>query len=80
MASLRAMKRGALVRYLAAVGGFAGLIAWLFAYAAAGVFDIGKPSVLALVLAIPRGALYGVILALILRAYWRRSAAGGKPQ
>lgn len=39
---------------------------------AASVFDFDKPSVLPLVLAIPRGALYGVIIALILRAYWNR--------
>ncbi len=75
MASLRAMERKKLVAYLALIGGVAGLLAWLVVYAAHLVVDASKPSVLALVLAIPRGALYGVIMALILRAYWNRSGA-----
>lgn len=75
MARFRAMGRWPFVRYLAVVGAASGLLAWLVAYAAHFVFGVDKPSVLALVLAIPRGALYGVIMALILSAYWTRRAA-----
>jgi len=74
MAPLRAMGRGRLVAYLAMVGAASGLLAWLVVYAADLVFDIKKPTVLAPALAIPRGALYGVIFALILSAYWKRRA------
>ncbi len=73
-APLRAMGRGRLVAYVAAVGAASGLLAWLVVYAAGLLFAIEKPTVLALALAIPRGALYGVIVALILSAYWKQRA------
>lgn len=57
----------------AGVGAFAGLASWLLAYALPLMFDISKPSVMALVWAVPRGALYGVILSLILWMLWSRT-------
>jgi len=36
------------------------------------LFDVSRPSLLSLILAIPRGALFGIILALILFALWNR--------
>jgi hypothetical protein len=57
----------------AAIGAFSGLVAWGAVFLASLFFDIGRPSGMALVLAVPRGALFGAILAFILRAYWRRS-------
>jgi cell division protein FtsX len=57
----------------ASVGAFAGLASWVLAYALHWVFDISKPSTMALVWAVPRGALYGVILALILWMCWSRT-------
>ena len=67
-----AQGKWSLAARFAAIGAFAGLVAWGAVFLASLFFDIGRPSGMALVLAIPRGALFGVILAFILRAYWRR--------
>jgi hypothetical protein len=61
-----------LVLRLATVGAFAGLASWAVVWVGDLLFDIGRPSTIALVLAIPRGAIFGTVLALILRAYWIR--------
>lgn len=68
-----AMGKWPFILRLAAVGAFAGLASWLLAYVLPLLFDISRPSVMALVWAVPRGALYGVILALILWMYWSRT-------
>lgn len=60
--------------YFAAIGAAAGLGAWLLIFVLGLLSDLEEPSGLALALAIPRGALFGVILALILRAVWKRRA------
>ncbi len=70
--SMREMKRLALVVRLGLIGAFAGLGAWILVLAGHFVFGIGQPAIVALVLAIPRGALFGAILSLILHAWWRR--------
>lgn len=57
----------------AAIGAVAGLAAWSVVLLGHLVFDISKPTPLALLLAVPRGALFAVILALILRVYLNRS-------
>jgi membrane associated rhomboid family serine protease len=75
--SWRTMGTWSLVLYLATVGAFAGLAAWTMAFAGHLLFDIGRPSGIALVLAIPRGAVFGVVLALILRVYWNRPHRNG---
>jgi len=63
-----------LVVYLAAVGAAAGFLAWtLLVWLAGMLFEASRPGGLSLLLAVPRGALFGVILGLILRAIWRRA-------
>ncbi len=74
--SMRAMSRSSLVVYMGLVGAVAGFAAWGAVLSAHVLFEVGRPSVVALLLAIPRGALFGVILALILHAHWRRRCGG----
>ncbi len=70
--SMRVLSRSSLALRIGLVGAVAGLAAWGVVLAGHVLFDIGRPSVAALLLAIPRGALFGVIMALILHAYWKR--------
>jgi len=70
--SLRALGRWSLVVRLATVGAFAGLAAWTLILAAHLLFDVDRPSGIALLLAILRGAVIGIILALVLRSYWNK--------
>jgi len=70
---LRAMSLSRLLGYLVLVGGFAGLLAWSLILGGHFVFGIDKPTWLALLLAVPRGSLFGVILGLALRWYWSRN-------
>lgn len=75
MTSLRswyALGKWPFILRFAGIGAFAGLASWTLAYAMYWLFDISKPSALALLLAVPRGAVFGVILALILWIYWSR--------
>jgi len=75
MAGLRAwqaMGKWSLVVRLAAVGALAGFAAWALVFVAHLLFEVSRPSTIALLLAIPRGAIFGTVLALILRAYWNR--------
>jgi hypothetical protein len=58
---------------LATVGAFAGFAAWAVVWVTHLLFEIGRPNSIALILAIPRGAIFGTVLALILRACWSRS-------
>ena len=78
--SWRTMGRWSLVLYLATVGAFAGLAAWTVILVAHLLFDFGRPSGIALLLAIPRGAIFGVVLGLILRVYWNRPHGQDKPK
>jgi len=71
--SWQALGKWALVVRLAGLGAFAGFAAWAFVFAADLLFHTGRPSVTALLLAIPRGAIFGVVLALILGMFWNRS-------
>ena len=70
--SMRAMAQSELVVRLTAVGAVAGVLAWLLVFALHVLFEVTRPSAMALLLAIPRGAVFGVIVAVILHAYWRR--------
>ncbi len=74
--SMRTMKRSALVVRLGLIGAFAGLAAWVLVLAGHVIFGIDRPSVVMLLLAIPRGALFGAILALFLHAWWSYSDRG----
>lgn len=83
--SWQALGKWALVLRLAALGAVAGFAAWTLLFVLDLLFDVGRPSVTALLLAVPRGAIFGVVLALILGLFWSRSrpetgsgkAAGG---
>lgn len=68
----RALSRSALILRVGLIGAAAGFLAWAMMLVAHWLWEIGRPSGIALLLAIPRGALFGVILAVILHAYWKR--------
>ncbi len=70
--SLRAMGRWSLVVRLGTLGAFAGFAAWTVVLVAHLFFDVSRPSGIALLLAILRGAIVGTILALALWSYWNR--------
>jgi hypothetical protein len=83
MAGLRSwneMGKWSLLVRLAAVGALAGFAAWTVVFVAHLLFDVGRPSAIALVLAVPRGAIFGVILALLLRGYWNRRQDHDHPE
>ena len=76
---MRAMSLSALIVRLGLVGASAGLVAWLTVLGLHLLCEVSRPSWVALLLAIPRGAVVGVLLALVLHAYWRRHpGTGGK--
>ena len=70
--SRRTASRSSLVMFFGLIGAVAGLVAWGVVLTAGALLGFDRPGVVALLLAIPRGALFGVILALCLHAYWRR--------
>ena len=70
--TLRALPLTALVVRVSLLCAMAGLVAWAVVLAAHFLFEVGRPSLLALALAIPRGAVFGAIAAAILHAYWKR--------
>ncbi len=75
--SWNALGKWSLFARLAAVGAFAGFAAWALVWVLDLVFQLGRPSAMALALAIPRGAIFGVVLALVLRVYWNRKQRPG---
>jgi hypothetical protein len=75
MASLstyRTLSRWALVARFALVGFFAGFFAWVLVLGLRLLVDGSQPTITSLFWAMPRGALFGAILALILHAWWQR--------
>jgi len=68
---LRAMSRSRFFGYLVFGGAFAGLLAWVLVFSGAIVFGFDKPTLSSLLFAIPRGSLYGVVMGLLLRWWWR---------
>jgi len=70
--SYRALSRWSLVARFVSLGALAGLAAWALVFGLHLLFEISKPSVVSLWLAIPRGALIGALLAFFLYARWRR--------
>jgi hypothetical protein len=60
-----------LAGYLVAVGGVAGLLAWGLVLVGHLLFEISKPSWTSLLLAIPRGSLFAVLIGFALRLWWR---------
>ncbi len=70
--AMRSLSRSTLILHIGAVGAASGFVAWAVVFVAHILWDIDRPSGIALLLAIPRGALFGGILAVILHAYWKR--------
>ena len=74
MASLstyRTLSRWALVARFALAGFFAGFFAWVLVFGLRLLAGDSGPTITSLLWAMPRGALFGAILALILHAWWR---------
>jgi hypothetical protein len=59
------------VGYLVAVGALAGALAWCVVLVGHFAFEIGRPTRLALLLAIPRGSLFALLIGFGLRMWWR---------
>ena len=74
---MRAMSLLALIVRFALIGALAGLVAWLSVLGLHLLFQVSRPSVVALLLAMPRGAVVGMILALVLHAFWQRHGRHG---
>ena len=75
MASLsnyRTLSRWALVARIALVGFFAGFFAWVLVYGLRLLAGDSGLTITSLLWVMPRGALFGAILALILHAWWQR--------
>ena len=72
LSSYRTLSRWALVARCALWGFAAGLLAWVLVLGLRLLVDGSAPTINALFWAMPRGALFGAILALILHAWWQR--------
>ena len=55
------------------------IVFWALTFALHLLFGIGRPSGMDLILAVPRGALFGLIVALFLRAHWNRERRKASP-
>jgi len=73
-----AMGFGPFIARLAAIGAVAGVASWALVFALSPLFDTGRPDALVLLSAVLRGALVGVVLAVLLRTYWNRQESGGR--
>jgi len=68
----RGLSRSSLVVRFALVGFFAGFFAWVLVLGLRLLAGDSGPTITSLLWAMPRGALFGAIIALILHAWWRR--------
>lgn len=75
---LRSRSRSSLVAFLGLTGAAAGFVAWALVFALHLLFGVRRPGLVSLLLAIPRGALFGVLLALILHWYWHRDSGSNR--
>ena len=71
LATYRTMSRLALVVRLALIGLSAGFLAWVLVYGLRLLAGESAPTIASLLWAMPRGALFGAILALVFHAWWR---------
>jgi hypothetical protein len=76
--SMRALSLSSFVVRLGLIGAVAGFGAWVMVLGLHVLFEVPRPSGMALLLAIPRGAIFGMILAFILHAYWKRQSGKGE--
>lgn len=75
MASLstyRGLTRWALVGRLALLGFVAGFIGWVLVFGLRTLAGDNGPTITSLFWAMPRGALFGAIVALVLHTWWGR--------
>ena len=66
------MPPGQFFGYMVLLGALSGLIAWLMVLVGHLAFGITRPTLGALLFAIPRGSLFAVLLGLVLRWHWSR--------
>ena len=71
LSACRALSRWSLVARLALVGFVAGFVAWVLVFGLRVLAGDSGPTITSLLWAMPRGALFGAILALVLHAWWR---------
>jgi hypothetical protein len=69
---IREMSRPSLVALATAGGALAGVVSWAVALVLNAAFGSGSPGALSLLLAVPRGALFGAILAWAVHAWCAR--------
>jgi len=69
--AFRRMSVRSFIVYLIVVGAVSGVFAWCLVLAGHLAFDIDRPTGLALLLAIPRGSFYALIVGFGLRLWWR---------
>ena len=69
--ALKRMSVRQFVAYLVIVGAVAGVFAWCLVLAGHFAFEISRPTWLALLLAIPRGSLFALMVGFGLRLWWR---------
>ena len=72
LSAFRALSRWSLVSRLALVGFVAGFVAWILVFGLRMLAGDSGPTITSLLWAMPRGALFGAILALVLHAWWLR--------
>lgn len=72
LAAYRTLSRLALVVRLTLIGFSAGFLAWVLVYGLRLIAGASAPTIASLLWTMPRGALFGAILALVLHAWWRR--------
>jgi len=66
------LSRWELIARFAIWGFIAGLLAWSLVFGLHILADVGKPTLTSLLWAMPRGAFFGAILALIMHVWWQR--------
>ena len=71
LSKYRALSRWALVGRLALLGFVAGFIAWVLVFGLRTLAGDSGPTITSLLWAMPRGALFGAIFALVLHTWWR---------
>ena len=72
LSKYRALSRWALVGRLALLGFVAGFIAWVLVFGLRTLAGDSGPTITSLFWAMPGGALFGAIFALVLHTWWRR--------
>jgi len=81
MSKLSALGRMSIPRfvsYLIAIGALAGVLAWCLVLVGSLALEFSRPTLLALLLAIPRGSFFALIVGFGLRLWWRVRGDGAR--